>query len=375
VSDEGRSREELSFSRYFGRVVRVVERGTVIEKSADVSVARCIHGRGGAIVVSGPMRRAITYRRYGAPDVLELVEIAEPEPGPEEVVVRVRAASVNPLDWHFMRGSPVPVRLLTGLLRPRNGQLGADLAGVIESVGPQVTRFKPGDEVFGAARGTAADVVSVRADRLVIKPGNISFEEAAAVPVAALTALQGIRDKGRLQPRHEVLVIGAAGGVGTFAVQIARSVGATVTGVCSTRNVEMVSSLGAERVIDYTREDFAKGDSRYDVVLDCIGDHSLSDYRRIMTPRGVYVGIGGSGGVLSMLLDFMKQTVVSPFIGQRFVSFIAKINGEDLDVLAEQLADGAVKPVIDRTYPLERAADAIRYLEKGHARGKVVLTT
>jgi NADPH:quinone reductase-like Zn-dependent oxidoreductase len=321
------------------------------------------------------MMRAITYRRYGSPEVLELVETAEPEPGPDEVVVRVRAASVNPVDWHFMRGSPAPVRLLTGLFRPRNGRLGVDLAGVVDSVGSRVTRFTPGDEVFGAARGTAADCVSARADRLVIKPGNVSFEQAAAVPVAALTALQGLRDQGRLQPTHEVLVIGAAGGVGTFAVQIARPVGATVTGVCSTRNLEMVSSLGAVRVIDYTHEDFATGEPRYHVVLDCIGDHSLSDYRRIMTPRGVYVGVGGSGGVLSMLLDFLKQTLVSPFISQRFVSFIAKLNAKDLGVLAELLDDGTVKPVIDRTYPLERAADAIRYLEKGHARGKVVLVT
>lgn len=319
--------------------------------------------------------RAITYRRYGPPDVLELVEIAEPEPGPEEVVVRVRAASVNPLDWHFMRGSPAPVRLITGLVRPRNGRLGVDLAGVVESVGSQVTRFKPGDEVFGAARGAAAEYVAARPDRLVAKPGNITFEEAAAVPVAALTALQGLRDKGGLQPEHQVLVIGAAGGVGTFAVQIARSVGAAVTGVCSTTNLEMVSSIGAERVIDYTREDFAKGEHRYEVVLDCIGDHSLSDYRRVMTPRGVYVGVGGSGGVLSMLLDFLKTTLVSPFISQRFTSFIAKLNGKDLGVLAELTGDGKVKPVIHRTYPLERAADAVRYLETGHARGKVVLTT
>ena len=306
--------------------------------------------------------------------MLELVEAAKPEPKPEEVVVRTHAASVNPLDWHFMRGTPAPVRLMTGIFRPRNGRLGVDLAGVVEAVGSQVTRFQEGEEVFGAARGAFAEYVSVRADRLVGKPGNISFEQAAAVPIAALTALQGLRDKGGLRPEQEVLVIGAAGGVGTFAVQIARAFGAAVTGVCSTRNVEMVASIGAERVVDYTREDFAKGEARYQVVLDCIGDHSLSDYRRVMNPRGVYVGVGGDGGTMKMLLDFLKVRVVSPFVSQRFVSFIASLNGTDLGALAELIERGKVTPVIDRSYPLERAADAVRYVETRHARGKVVLT-
>lgn len=318
--------------------------------------------------------RAITYRRYGSADVLELVEVAKPEPKPEEVVVRTHAASVNPLDWHFMRGTPAPVRLMTGIFRPRNGRLGVDLAGVVDAVGSQVTRFQEGDEVFGAARGAFAEYVSARADRLVSKPGNISFEQAAAVPIAALTALQGLRDKGGLRPEQEVLVIGAAGGVGTFAVQIARAFGAAVTGVCSTRNVEMVASIGAERVVDYTREDFAKGEARYQVVLDCIGDRSLSDYRRVMNPGGVYVGVGGDGGTMKMLLDLLKVRVVSPFVSQRFVSFIASLNGTDLGALAELMESGKVTPVIDRSYPLERAADAVRYVETRHARGKVVVT-
>ena len=320
------------------------------------------------------MMRAITYRRYGSADVLELVEVAKPEPKPGEVVVRTHAASVNPLDWHFMRGTPAPVRLMTGIFRPRNGRLGVDLAGVVEAVGSQVTRFQEGEEVFGAARGAFAEYVSARADRLVGKPGNISFEQAAAVPIAALTALQGLRDKGGLGPEQEVLVIGAAGGVGTFAVQIARAFGAAVTGVCSTRNVEMVASIGAERVVDYTREDFAKGEARYQVVLDCIGDRSLSDYRRVMNPRGVYVGVGGDAGATKMLLDLLKVRVVSPFVSQRFVSFIASLNGPDLGALAELMKSGKVTPVIDRTYPLERTADAVRYLETRHARGKVVIT-
>ena len=317
--------------------------------------------------------RAITYQRYGSPDVLELVEVAKPAPKPDEVVVRVHAASVNPLDWHFMRGSPAPVRLMTGLFRPRDGRLGRDLSGVVEAVGAQVTGFQEGQEVFGAAPGALAEFVAARADRLVSKPGRISFEQAAAAPVAGLTALQALRDKAGLRPEQKVLVIGAAGGVGTFAVQIAKATGAAVTGVCSSRNVEMVASLGAERVVDYTREDFAKGEWRYDVILDCIGDRSLSDYRRAMTTGGVHVGVGGSGGTVKMVLDFLKVRAVSPFVSQRFVSFIASLNAEDLDVLAKLMEDGKVTPVIDRSYPLERTEDAIRHVETGHARGKVLV--
>lgn len=318
--------------------------------------------------------KAVTYTRYGSPDVLELLEAPKPEPGPEEVVVRVHAASVNPLDWHFMRGEPALVRLMTGLVRPKNGRLGADLAGVVEAVGSGVTGFRPGQEVFGGGRGTLAESVSVRADRLVGKPGNIGFEQAAAVPVAALTALQALRDKGRLEPGQRVLVIGASGGVGTFAVQIAKALGTEVTGVCSTRNVEMVASIGADRVVDYTREDFAEGEARYDVILDCIGDRSLSEYRRVMNAAGIHVGVGGSGGTLRVLAGLLTGTVVSLVVSQRFVSFMAAIRGDDLAVLSEMLASGAVTPVIDRSYPLEQAADAIRYLETGHARGKVVVT-
>ncbi len=318
--------------------------------------------------------RGVIYRRYGPPDVLELVEVARPAPGPGEVVVRTYAASVNPLDWHFMRGSPVVVRVVSGLLRPRHGRLGVDVAGVVEAVGANVSRFRPGDEVFGAARGAVAEYAPARADRLVRKPAGLTFEQAAAVPVAGLTALQGLRDKAGLEPGQRVLVIGAAGGVGTFAVQIAKAFGAAVTGVCSTRNVEMVAAIGANRVVDYTREDFAAGRARYDVVLDCIGDRSLADYRRVMSAEGVHVGVGGSGGAVEMLLDLLKVLAVSPFVSQRFVSFIASVNDRDLGALAELIEGGKVTPVLDRTFPLERAADAVRYLETGHARGKVVVT-
>lgn len=318
--------------------------------------------------------KAVRYSRYGSPDVLELVEVAKPEPGPEEVVVRVHAASVNPIDWHFMRGSPAVVRLMTGLLRPKAGRLGVDLAGVVEAVGPSVTRFRPGEEVFGAARGSVAEYLRARTDRLVSKPGTITFEQAAAVPVAGLTALQGLRDKGRVQPGQKVLVIGASGGVGTFAVQIAKTYGAEVTGVCSTSNLEMVTSIGADRVVDYRHEDFAAGETRYDVILDCIGGRSLSDYRRIMNAHGVHVGVGGAGGTLRMLFDLLTTAVVSLFVSQRFVFFIAALRRDDLAVLSERLQSGAVTPVIDRLYPLDEAVEAIRYLETGHARGKVLVT-
>jgi len=319
--------------------------------------------------------RAIRYRRYGSPDVLDLVDVAIPVPEPGEVLVRVHAASVNPLDWHFMRASPAPIRIMTGLFGPKDGRLGVDVAGVVESVGSNVDRFRPGDEVFGAARGSVADYVSARADRLAAKPANVTFEQAAAVPVAGITALQGLRDKGRLQKGRKVLVIGAAGGVGTFAVQIAKDLHAEVTGVCSGRNVEMVASIGAGHVIDYTREDFADGDARYDVIFDCIGDRSLAAYRRVMNRGGIHVGVGGAGGVLEMLASFVSKVATSPFVSQRFVTFVASIRGDDLDVLAGMIGAGSVTPVVDRVYPIEEAADAVRYLEEGHARGKVVIRT
>lgn len=324
-------------------------------------------------MLAGVMR-AITYRHYGPPDVLECVEVATPEPADDEVLVRVRAASVNPLDWHFMRGSPFVVRIMTGIFRPKDGRLGVDLAGVVEAAGASVTRFRPGDEVLGASRGTVAEVVSAPENRLVAKPDNITFEEAAAVPIAGITALQGLRDKGRIQAGQKVLVIGAAGGVGTFAVQIAKSYGAQVTGVCSTRNVEMVTLIGADHVVDYTRDDFSTSGEQYDIVLDCIGNRTLSECRRVMSERGIHVAVGGDDRLLSMLLGFVWANLLSMFVSQRFVSFLAAIRGKDLAVLAGLMEDGKVAPTIDRRYPLEQAAEAIRYLETMHARGKVIIS-
>lgn len=324
-------------------------------------------------MLAGVMR-AITYRHYGPPDVLECVEVATPEPADDEVLVRVRAASVNPLDWHFMRGSPFVVRIMTGIFRPKDGRLGVDLAGVVEAAGASVTRFRPGDEVLGASRGTVAEVVSAPESRLVAKPDNITFEEAAAVPIAGITALQGLRDKGRIQAGQKVLVIGAAGGVGTFAVQIAKSYGAQVTGVCSTRNVEMVTLIGADHVVDYTRDDFSTSGEQYDIVLDCIGNRTLSECRRVMSERGIHVAVGGDDRLLSMLLGFVWANLLSMFVSQRFVSFLAAIRGKDLAVLAGLMEDGKVAPTIDRRYPLEQAAEAIRYLETMHARGKVIIS-
>ena len=318
--------------------------------------------------------RAMTYRHYGPPDVLECVEVATPEPADNEVLVRVRAASVNPLDWHFMRGSPFVVRIVTGIFGPRDGRLGVDLAGVVDAVGPRVTRFRPGDEVFGASRGTVAEFVSAREDRLVAKPDNITFEEAAAVPIAGITALQGLRDKGRIRAGQKVLVIGAAGGVGTFAVQIAKSYGAQVSGVCSTRNMEMVASIGADHVVDYTRDDFSRTGEQYDIVLDCIGNRTLSECRRAMSERGIHVAVGGDDRLLSMLIGFAWARLLSMFVSQSFVSFLAAIRGKDLALLAGLMEDGKVAPTIDRRYPLEQAAEAIRYLETMHARGKVVIS-
>lgn len=240
-----------------------------------------------------PMK-AIVYSNYGSPDVLKYEEIEKPTPGDDEVLIKVCATSVNPADWHFMRGTPYMIRLMLGLRKPKNRRLGIDVAGVVEAVGRNAIRFKPGDEVFGNCIGAFAEYVCTSESKLVTKPRSITFEQAATVNVAALTALQALRDKARVQAGQKVLINGAAGGVGTFAVQIAKSFGADVTGVCSTRNVEMVRSIGADRVIDYTREDFTSSGQRYDIILDCIGNHSLSEYRRVLNPKGIYVGIGGS---------------------------------------------------------------------------------
>jgi NADPH:quinone reductase-like Zn-dependent oxidoreductase len=311
--------------------------------------------------------KAIVFHEYGSPDVLRLEEIAKPAPSDDEVLVKVHAASANPLDWHRMRGAPFLVRLGDGLLKPKKTRLGVDVAGRIEAIGSNVTNFQPGDEVFGCCFGAFAEYVCVREIALVLKPANISFEEAAAAPVVAFTSLQGLRDKGEIQPGQKVLINGASGGVGTFAVQIAKSFGAEVTGVCSTRNLEMVRSIGADHVIDYTKEDFTKGGKSYDLIFDVVANHSVSEYKRALSPEGICVIAG-----LSTLFHLFQVVL----LGGKKVGFmgIATPNQRDLVIIKELLEAGTVVPVIDRRYPLSETAEAIRYLETGRARGKVVIT-
>jgi len=318
--------------------------------------------------------KAIVYRTYGSPEVLRLEEIEKPVPQNDEILIEVRAASVNPLDFHFMRGTPRIMRVMTGLLKPRITRPGVDVAGVVEAVGSSIAQFHAGDEVFGACKGAFAEYVCASEGALVLKPANITFEQAAAVPVAAFTSLQGLRDKGRIQPGHTVLINGAAGGVGTFAVQIAKSLGADVTGVCSTRNVGMVRSIGADHVIDYTQEDYTKSGRRYDLIFDTVGNHSLSDIRRVLGSRGALVMVGGpTDSLLKIILPPLRALMISLFVRQTLASFLAKRKKEDLIIMQGLLEGGKVTPVIDRTYPLSDVPEAVRYLEEGHARGKVVI--
>jgi NADPH:quinone reductase-like Zn-dependent oxidoreductase len=322
--------------------------------------------------------KALVYEKYGPPDVLELREVAEPVVAPDEVLIRVHAASVNPVDWHTMTGTPYLVRLEAGLRKPRREGLGVDFAGTVEAIGRDVTRFQPGDEVFGARSGAFAEYVCVREDRAVaVKPANLTFEEAGAVPVAAISALQGLHDKGQIQSGQRVLINGASGGVGTFAVQIAKSFGAEVTGVCSTRNVDTARSIGADHVIDYTKEDFTKDGRRYDLLLDIAGNRSWSDYMRVLDEQASLVVVGGPKGNrwIGPLSQAVKLRLRSLAGGRRVVApFLAKIKREDLVVLQDLLKTGAVTPVIDRHYSLSEVPEALRYLGEGHARGKVVVT-
>jgi NADPH:quinone reductase-like Zn-dependent oxidoreductase len=321
--------------------------------------------------------KAAVYTGYGPPEVVQIVDIEKPLPKDGEVLIKVCAASLNPLDWHFLRGTPYLVRVMTGLRKPKDRGLGVDVAGQVEAVGGKVTQFKPGDEVFGACRGAFAEYACASQSALARKPANVTFEQAASVPVAAFTALQGLRDKGHIQPGQKVLINGAAGGVGTFAVQIAKSLGVEVTGVCSTRNLNMVRSIGADRVIDYTQEDFTKMGQRYDLFLDCVGNHSLSACRRVLNPKGTYVPVGGTADrwMIGPLARAIATLVLSWFVSQKLVIFfLARPNKEDLTVMCELMAAGKVTPVIDKRYSLSEVPEAIRYLEKGHARGKLVIT-
>ena len=327
---------------------------------------------------TNPMK-AITYCDYGLAN-LKLENVEKPTPNDDQILVKVRAASVNPYDWHFVEGTPKIMRMMgVGLRKPKDTRLGVDFAGTVEAVGKNVTQFKPGDDVFGGKGGAFAEYVCRRAEGAVaLKPANITFEQAASINIAGITALQGLRDKGKVQPGQKVLINGASGGVGTFAVQIAKSFGADVTGVCSTRNVDLVRSLGADHVIDYTKEDFVKGAERYDVILDNVPNHSLSECRHILSPKGKYVMIGGGGPNDSRWVGpfgrVIHALVLSPFVSQEMGMMMADPSQKDLAILGDLMQSGKMKAVIDRTYKLSEVPAAIAYLEQGHARGKVVIT-
>jgi NADPH:quinone reductase-like Zn-dependent oxidoreductase len=314
--------------------------------------------------------KAIVFHKYGSPDVLKCEEIERPTAGDDEVLIKVRAAALNPYDWHFMRGMPYLIRIMVGLRRPKVTRLGFDVAGHVEAAGRKVTQFKPGDPVFGGCAGLRAGAFAEYActseSALAMKPHNVTFEQAAAVPMGALTALQGLRDKGHIKPGQKVLVNGAAGGVGSIAMQIAKSFGAEVTGVCSTRNVDLVRSIGADQVIDYTQQDFTKSGHRYELILDAVGNRPLSAMRRILSSNGILVMAGGEAG--------RWMSVLSRFGSQKFVGLLARSSKEDLTIMHDLMATGKVTPVIDRRYKLNEVPEAMRYLEEGHARGKVVIS-
>ncbi len=328
------------------------------------------------LAADAPRMKAIVYRCYGSPDVLSFEDVAKPTPADDGVLIKVHAAGVNPLDKHYLHGTPYVVRMAAGLGAPADIRMGVDFAGTVEAVGKNVTRFKPGDEVFGGADGAFAEYVTLAEHRsLALKPAGITFEQAAAVPIAAVTALQALRDTGQLQRGQRVLINGASGGVGTFAVQIAKSFGAEVTGVCSTRNVELVTSIGADHVVDYTQEDFTQGAPRYDLIIDTVGNHPLSALSKVMTPTGtlVMVGEAGMGKWVGPFARPLQGWAMSKFGEQRLAMIRAKLNQEDLAILAALMQAGKLTPVIDRHYPLSEVTEAIRYLETGRTRGKVVI--
>ena len=339
--------------------------------------AACPGGPPPALAAEATPMKAAVFRCYGPPEVVKIETVAKPVPADDEVLVRVHASALNPVDWHFMRGEPYIMRLTSGLGRPTDTRIGVDFAGTVEAIGRNVTRFKPGDAVFGARGGALAEYIVVKESRNVLrKPERLTFEQAGAVGVAAFTALQALRDHGQLRAGQKVLINGASGGVGTFAVQIAKALGAEVTGVSSTRNLQLVKSLGADHVIDYTQQDFTAGDARYDLVVDNVGNHSFRRISRVLTPSGRYVIVGSTSDNrwLGALTAPLMAKLQSPFVKQQSVFFIAESRPEDLAFLAELISAGKVTPVIDRLFEFGETAEAIGYLEKGRARGKVVVT-
>jgi NADPH:quinone reductase-like Zn-dependent oxidoreductase len=330
----------------------------------------------GAVGVEENAMRAWTYRCYGGPEVLQLAAVAKPAPALDEVLVKVSAAAANPLDWHYLRGEPYIMRMGAGIGAPTDSRMGVDFSGVVESVGANVTRFKAGDAVYGARGGAFGEYVVVRESRnIALKPDNVSFEQAAAVPIAAITALQALRDAGQVKAGSKVLINGASGGVGTFAVQIAKAMGAEVTGVCSGRNVELVKSLGADHVIDYTQTDFTEGAEKYDLIVDNVGNHPLSKLRRVLTEEGRDVIVGGpsEGKWLGPIALVLKGRMYSKFVEQEFLFFLAEVNPPDLAYLNGLMREGKMRPVIDRTFAFSELPEAIRYVETGRARGKVIV--
>jgi NADPH:quinone reductase-like Zn-dependent oxidoreductase len=319
--------------------------------------------------------QAAQVRCYGSPDVIDIVQVEKPAPADNEVLVKVAAASVNPLDWHYMRGSPYIMRMDRGIGKPKSTKLGVDFAGTVEAIGKDVTRFKPGDEVFGGRSGAFAEYLTIGEEQsLALKPSNISFQEAAAVPIAGVTAIQALRDSGKLQPGQKVLINGASGGVGTFAVQIAKSMGAEVTGVSSTRNVEMVRALGADHVIDYRLDDYTQGEQRYDLIVDMVGNHGPLANSRVLKPAGILVIVGGpKGNWFAPLMGPIKALLLAPFVEQELGMMLAQMRRDDLEVLGELMQAGDLRPVIDRSYRLSDLADAIRYSEDGRAQGKIIV--
>jgi NADPH:quinone reductase-like Zn-dependent oxidoreductase len=348
--------------------VAIVSLAYVMSHTSDCGPAPEIEG-GVALM------KANIYRCYGSPDVIEFADIPKPVPADDEILVKVAAASVNPLDWHFVRGTPYIVRLMAGTGAPDVTRLGVDFSGTVEAVGSKVTRFKTGDEVFGGRTGAFAEYVKMREESAVAaKPANMSFEQVAAVPIAGVTALQALRDMGKLESGQKVLINGASGGVGTYAVQIAKSMGAEVTGVCSTRNVEMVRSIGADHVFDYTKEDYTESGQKYDLIIDMVGNHSPSANRRVLTPDGTFVTVGGGkGNWIGPMAGPLKGLVLSWFVDQNFLMVLAELNQPDLTILADLMQSGQVVSVIDSRYSLQDVADALRHSEEGHARGKIII--
>jgi NADPH:quinone reductase-like Zn-dependent oxidoreductase len=333
-------------------------------------------GAPAAPLAGGLRMRAVVHRCYGSADVLKVEEVARPAVADNEILVRIRAASVNPLDWHYLRGEPYLLRLDAGLGAPKDIRMGEDFAGTVEAVGRNVRRFKVGEDVFGARSGAFAEYLSMPEDRaVVLKPAGVTFEQAAAVPIAAVSALQALRDHGNLRSGQKVLINGASGGVGTFAVQIAKAAGAEVTGVCSTRNVERVRALGADHVVDYTREDFTAGAERYDLIVDNVGNHGLLELRRVLRTGGAVVSVGGPSDkwLVGPLIGVAKGWLLSRFVKERFGMMLARMNRADLETLSELMQQGKLIPVVDRHYALADAAGAIRYVEAGHAQGKVIV--